>query len=101
MFSLEDMKKAIVMARKGFTCIGGSSTDTVDDGKAEDCVDWNYTEQQITQSLQQTSWDVEVEMCCNKYTQCNSNCRFDGTEQPKITNNSIKVIKNLLQHTTD
>ena len=98
-FSLEDVNKVIKMAREGFTCIGGSSTDTVDDGEADDCVDWSHTENDIIKSLQQPkNWLVEVEMeAINDHGELYS---FDDMEfgvekkyQPKITNNKIKILK--------
>ena len=68
----------------------------------------HLTEKEFIQSLQQTSWDVEVEMeedttnlCDCYYTKfCKSTqlengikCRDEKHFRPKITNNSIKVIK--------
>lgn len=35
--------------------------------------------------------EVEIQMCCNKYTHCNSNCRFDGTEKPLLSEGKIIV----------
>lgn len=96
MFSLDDMKQCFLYARE-FNSIDGivyinvvlNFTNNNSDLQA---VHVNFED--YIQSLQKTEWEVEVEMECSEIRQCecidNSHCL---KVQPKITNNSIKVIK--------
>lgn len=81
-FSLEDMRKAILF--------GVNITVPISEFTNSE---FNLVEKFI-QSLQQTIWDVEIEVECGEARQCecigNINCL---KPQSKITNNSIKITK--------
>lgn len=87
-FNLEDIKKAIEMAREGRTCIGGGS-DYVEDGETDDCVDWSKTEEQIIQSLSAKRLPVEFIPSvtdCETYLADACNVRFSCCGRPQTIN---------------
>lgn len=95
MFSLEDMEQCFLSARE-FNSMDGVVDINVVLNFTNDNSDLravHVTFEDYIQSLQQTNWNVEVEMyaCTEDYGMCAEKCK--GTCKPRITNNSIKVLK--------
>ena len=90
-FSEEDMEKAIELARETELKTGGYDPRPFTSNK--------YSKKQIIQSLQQTEWDVEVEMeCilgCINLTLNGENSLCCGNKKPKLDENGCLILKRI------
>ena len=92
MYSEEDMRNVIELT---LTLVGNHWSDIRFELDTDRFKSVRSGIEKHIQSLQQTSWEVEVEMetpYTDGFTE-DSVRRFYGKPQPKITNNSIKVIR--------